>query len=73
MTVMRLCKKLPTAFRESNSSEASFKALNDSANPELVKGWEAQELVAQEQRDTNEAAMDIFDVKTQKGEAPVFC
>ena len=68
----RLCKKLTIAWEECKSSEGSFKALNGSADPELVKAWAAQEVAAQSNRDGNEAAMDIFDIKTKKGEAHQF-
>jgi hypothetical protein len=44
--------------------------LNDSSDPKLVKVWTAQDAAAQADRNNNEAAMDIFDIKVDKGEFP---
>jgi len=68
--VLRLCKKLPAAAEELKTSDAAFRVLNDSSDPKLVKVWTAQDAAAQADRNNNEAAMDIFDIKVDKGEFP---
>jgi hypothetical protein len=49
------------------SSEQAFDALNSSANPELVRVWEEQEVAAMAGRNNHPGSMDIYDIKVQKG------
>ena len=65
--VLRLCKKYAEANKAAKVSEANFAALNDSADPTLVQEWTDQEAEALRNRDVDEAAMDIYDIKIDKG------
>ena len=42
--------------------------INDSAKPAMVQKWAEEEAKAFRNRDTDEEAMDIFDIKVCKGE-----
>jgi hypothetical protein len=42
-------------------------ALNDSADPAMVQEWMEQEADALRNRDVDETAMDIYDIKIEKG------
>lgn len=48
-------------------SAAAFNALNDSADPDSVMEWQEQERMAQAERSEDPTAMDIYDVKLEKG------
>jgi hypothetical protein len=66
-SVERLCEKFPKAGKSVKSSEQDFNALNSSADPELVRAWEEQEIAAVAGRNQHPESMDIYDIKVQKG------
>lgn len=67
-TVFRLCKKLEKAADSVKDSQVDFSNINDSADPGMVERWAKEEAEAQRDRDEDEEAMDIFDIKTSKGQ-----
>jgi hypothetical protein len=66
-SVDRLCEKFPKVGKSVMSSKRAFEALNSSANPELVRVWEEQEVAAIAGRNEHPGSMDIYDIKVQKG------
>jgi hypothetical protein len=58
------------ATKSVTDSEEDFAALNDSADPALIKAWSEQEAEAQANRSRDEASMDIYDIKIEKGGLP---
>jgi hypothetical protein len=65
--IFRLCPKLKNAVESAKDSQRDFENINNSADPEMVQTWSEEEAEAQRNRDQNEAAMDIFDLKVSKG------
>jgi len=65
--VERLCEKLPKAGKSAKSSEQAFNALSSSADQDLVRVWEEQEVAALKGRNVRPESMDIYDIKIQKG------
>jgi hypothetical protein len=56
------------AIKSARDSQGDFAALNDSADPALIRAWSEQEATAQAERNWHEESMDIFDIKIEKGE-----
>ena len=71
--VLHLCKKLGKATIAAKESRVDFDNINDSADPVMVQKWAEEEAKAFRNRDTDEEAMDIFDIKVCKGEFSVTC
>ena len=67
LSVNRLCKKFPTSVASAKASADDFQAISLSADPKMVEKWTNQEAEAQRNRDRDESAMDMFDVKMSKG------
>ncbi|KAG1721902.1 uncharacterized protein EDB91DRAFT_1256307 [Suillus paluster] len=65
-----LSRKYKEAKRGVAESTKAFNALNDAADPEMVKRWEAQERAAQASQIDDPSALDIYDVQLQKGKSP---
>jgi hypothetical protein len=66
--VTRLYKKKAEAKKSAKESQEDFAALNDSADPVLIKAWSEQEAEAQANRNHDEESMDIYDIKIEKGD-----
>jgi hypothetical protein len=64
---VRLCQKYKRAVESAKESHADFKHINDSADPLMVQKWSQEEAKAQRNRDHQEDAMDIFDLRISKG------
>lgn len=71
--VLRLCKKLRKATVAEKESRDDFDNINSSADPMMVQQWAEEEAKAFRNRDTDEEAMDIFDIKVCKGGRSVTC
>ncbi|KAG2065096.1 hypothetical protein BDR04DRAFT_972388, partial [Suillus decipiens] len=56
-----LCKKFKEAARGTAESKLSFKNLNETAHPDMVSLWEAEEALAQANRLDDPTAMDIYE------------
>jgi hypothetical protein len=64
---VRLCQKYKNAVESAKESHTDFKHINDSADPVMVQKWSQEEAEAQRNRDDQEDAMDIFDLRISKG------
>jgi hypothetical protein len=45
----------------------AFDCITNTANPDMVELWEAEEALAQANRMEDPAAMDIYEVRLEKG------
>lgn len=59
------------AKRGTAESSQAFDELNDAADPDMVVLWEEQERTAQAYRIDNPSALDVYDVRLNKGESRV--
>jgi hypothetical protein len=66
-TVFRLCSKLRKAIDSAKASVEDFKNISASADLKVKEIWLKEELDAQNNRDGDDKAMDIFDLKVAKG------
>jgi len=66
-TVFWLCAKLRKAIDSAKASVEDFKNINESADPKVTEIWLKEESDAQNNRDGDDKAMDIFDLKVAKG------
>ena len=64
-----LCRKYKVAVAGVAESISAFESLNESADPDLVVEWETHERIAQAERSENLTAMDIYEVKLEKGKS----
>ena len=62
-----LCRKYKVTVTGAAESASAFESLNDSADSDLVIQWKAQERMAQAERSDDPSAMDIYEVKLEKG------
>ncbi|KAG2148165.1 uncharacterized protein EDB93DRAFT_1240507 [Suillus bovinus] len=62
-----LCRKFKEAARGAEESKLSFQNLNETAHPDMVLLWEAEEALAQANRMGDPTAMDIYEVRLEKG------
>ncbi|KAG1837563.1 hypothetical protein DFJ58DRAFT_846405 [Suillus subalutaceus] len=65
-----LCRKFKEAARGAAESKLSFQNINEMAHPDMVILWEAEEALAQANRLEDPAAMDIYEVRLEKGKSP---
>jgi hypothetical protein len=68
-----LSRKYKEAKRGTAESSQAFEELNDAADPDMVVRWEEQEKVAQASRIDNPSALDVYDVRLNKGESRAVC
>ncbi|KAG1882456.1 hypothetical protein F4604DRAFT_1879500 [Suillus subluteus] len=61
-----LCRKFKEAARGAAESKLSFQNINETAHPDMVILWEAEEALAQANRLEDPAAMDIYEVRLEK-------
>ncbi|KAG1861514.1 hypothetical protein DFJ58DRAFT_839661 [Suillus subalutaceus] len=62
-----LCRKYKQAIKGAAESQLAFEKLDETADDDKVRDWEAQERMAQEWRCHDPTAMDIYEVQLQKG------
>jgi hypothetical protein len=62
-----LRRKLKEAVRGAAESKLAFQNLSETALPEMVIIWEAEEALAQANRLEDPTAMDIYEVRLEKG------
>ncbi|KAG1892841.1 uncharacterized protein F5891DRAFT_986362 [Suillus fuscotomentosus] len=65
-----LCRKFKEAVQGAAESTLSFQNLNETVQPAMVILWEAEEAVAQANRLEDPTAMDIYEVRLEKGKSP---
>ncbi|KAG1720292.1 hypothetical protein EDB19DRAFT_1836061 [Suillus lakei] len=65
-----LSRKLKEAIKGSVESKLAFHNLNEMAHPDMVILWEAEETLAHENRAKDPTAMDIYEVRLEKGKSP---
>jgi hypothetical protein len=70
---MFLSRKYKEVKRGTAESRQAFDELNDVADPDMVVRWEEQENVAQASRIDNPSAIDVYDVRLNKGESRALC
>ncbi|KAG2094649.1 uncharacterized protein F5147DRAFT_657123 [Suillus discolor] len=61
-----LCRKFKEAARGAAESKMSFQNLNETAHPDMVILWEAEEALAHANRLEDPTAMDIYEVRLEK-------
>ncbi|KAG2102537.1 uncharacterized protein F5147DRAFT_580924, partial [Suillus discolor] len=61
-----LCRKYKEAMKGVADSNMAFERLDETADADKVKDWEAQERLAHEQRRHDPTAMDIYEVQLRK-------
>ncbi|KAG1832498.1 hypothetical protein EV424DRAFT_1342450 [Suillus variegatus] len=61
-----LCRKYKEAMKGVTDSNMAFEWLDESADADKVKDWEAQERLAHERRRHDPTAMDIYEVQLHK-------
>ncbi|KAG2113783.1 uncharacterized protein F5147DRAFT_650200 [Suillus discolor] len=62
-----LCRKFKEAAQGAAESKLSFQNLNETVQPAIVILWEAEEALAQANRLEDPTAMDIYEVRLEKG------
>jgi len=62
---------LKEAIRGAAESKLAFEDITKTAPPEMVALWEAEEALAQANRLHDPAAMDIYEVRLEKGKCPI--
>ncbi|KAG1890021.1 hypothetical protein F4604DRAFT_1673521 [Suillus subluteus] len=62
-----LCRKFRQAVKGVADSKMAFEKLDQTANANQVREWEEQEKLAQQRRTIDPKAMDIYEVRMQKG------
>jgi hypothetical protein len=62
---------LKEAIRGAAESNLAFENITETAPPEMVIMWEAEEALAQVNRLEDPAAMDIYEVRLEKGKCPI--
>jgi hypothetical protein len=67
--VNALSKRYQKALSGAMLSSEAFESINESASPESVKAWTAEEEHAQRERRHNVTVMDIYDIKMKKCES----
>ncbi|KAG1796925.1 uncharacterized protein HD556DRAFT_1441100 [Suillus plorans] len=60
--IKSLSRKLKEAIKGAAESKLAFYNLNETANPDMVILWEAEETLAHENRAKDSTAMDIYEV-----------
>ena len=66
-----LCRKFKEAIKGAAESKLAFQNITKTANPDMVILWEAEEKLAQANRLEDPAAMDIYEVRLEKGVSPL--
>ncbi|KAG1804565.1 hypothetical protein EV424DRAFT_1474441 [Suillus variegatus] len=61
-----LCRKYKEAMKGVADSNMAFEQLDESADADKVKDWEAQERLAHERQSHDPTAMDIYEVQLRK-------
>ncbi|KAG1722232.1 hypothetical protein EDB19DRAFT_1768556, partial [Suillus lakei] len=61
-----LSRKLKEAIKGAAESKLAFDNLNDTAHPEMVILWKAEEALAHANRVEDPTAMDIYEVRLEK-------
>jgi hypothetical protein len=62
---------LKEAIRGAAESKLAFENITKTAPPEMVVLWETEEALAQANRLHDPAAMDIYEVRLEKGKCPL--
>ncbi|KAG1821433.1 hypothetical protein EV424DRAFT_1346903 [Suillus variegatus] len=66
-----LCRKFKEAAQGAAESTLSFQNLNETVQPAMVILWEAEEALAQANRLEDPTAMDIYEVRLEKGKCQI--
>ncbi|KAG1720913.1 uncharacterized protein EDB91DRAFT_1256780 [Suillus paluster] len=61
-----LCRKLKEAIKGAAESKIAFQNLSETAHPDMVILWEAEEALAHANRLDDPTAMDIYEVRLEK-------
>ncbi|KAG1865683.1 hypothetical protein C8R48DRAFT_600837, partial [Suillus tomentosus] len=61
-----LCRKLKEAIKGAAESKLAFQKLSETAHPDIVILWEAEEALAHASRAEDPTAMDIYEVRLEK-------
>ncbi|KAG1800351.1 uncharacterized protein HD556DRAFT_1230340, partial [Suillus plorans] len=74
MKMIRITKFLSRKFKEAikgaSESKLAFDNLNETANPDMVVLWKAEEALAHANRAEDPTAMDIYEVRLERGKSP---
>jgi len=68
-TAKFLSRKFKEAARGAAESKLAFEKLSETAHPDMVILWEAEEALAQANRLEDPTAMDIYEVRLEKGKS----
>ncbi|KAG1803526.1 uncharacterized protein HD556DRAFT_1303602 [Suillus plorans] len=75
MKMIRITKFLSRKFKEAikgaSESKLAFDNLNETANPDMVVLWKAEEALAHANRAEDPTAMDIYEVRLERGKCPL--
>ena len=71
-TAKFLGRKFKEAVRGAAESKLAFQSLCETSHPDMVALWESEEAVAQAKRLQDPAAMDIYEVRLEKGKCPSY-
>ncbi|KAG1747317.1 hypothetical protein EDB19DRAFT_1686667 [Suillus lakei] len=66
-----LSRKLKEAIKGAAESKLAFDNLNETAHPEMVILWKAEEALAHANRAEDPTAMDIYEVRLEKEESQI--
>ncbi|KAG1784597.1 uncharacterized protein HD556DRAFT_1451631 [Suillus plorans] len=76
MKMIRITKFLSRKFKEAikgaSESKLAFDNLNETANPDMVVLWKAEEALAHANRAEDPTAMDIYEVRLERGKCPLY-
>ncbi|KAG1863518.1 hypothetical protein DFJ58DRAFT_724933 [Suillus subalutaceus] len=65
-----LSRKLKEAIKGAAESKLAFDNLNETAQPDMVIIWKEEEALAHANRAEDPAAMDIYEVRLERGKSP---
>ncbi|KAG2046513.1 hypothetical protein BDR06DRAFT_899105 [Suillus hirtellus] len=65
-----LSRKFKEAIKGALESKLAFDNLNETANPNMVVLWKAEEALAHANRAEDPTAMDIYEVQLERGKSP---
>jgi hypothetical protein len=68
LAVNAVSRRYRKALSGATLSAAAFEDINESASPQSVQNWTAEEENAQKERHWNVKAMDIYDIQTKQCE-----
>ncbi|KAG1830857.1 hypothetical protein EV424DRAFT_1470239 [Suillus variegatus] len=71
MKMIRISKKFKEAIKGASESKLAFDNLNETANPDMVVLWKAEEALAHANRAEDPMAMDIYEVRLERGKCPL--